>query len=452
MSPADSPGLLGPLFTTERMHDIFSDAARLQGMLDFEAALARAEAAAGLIPREAAEPIAASCRAELFDTRLLAGEAALAGNLAIPLVKALTALVARTDPAAARHVHHGATSQDVQDTGLVLQLRRALEALGGGLAALSAALTGQAERHRRTPLAGRTWLQQAAPVTLGLKAAGWLSAVERHRRRLREVRERVAVLQLGGAVGTLAALGPRALEVESLLAGALGLAVPDLPWHAHRDRVVEVATTLGLLVGTLGKIATDVALLMQTEVGEASEPEAPGRGGSSSLPQKRNPVGAAVARAAALRVPGLVSTMLAAMVQEHERGLGGWHAEWETLPEIARLAAGALEHVTVVISGLEVDGARMRRNLELTEGGIQAAAVATALAASLGREAAHARVAEAARRARAEGRPLAATLAEDEGVRAALPPGTLSRLLDPEAALGSSDALVERALAARERG
>jgi 3-carboxy-cis,cis-muconate cycloisomerase len=452
MTTTASAELLGPLFSSRRMLEIFSDAGRLQGMLDFEAALAGAEAAAGLVPRDAAAAIAAACRADLYDPGLLAHEAAIAGNLAIPLVKALTAAVARADPAAAGHVHRGATSQDVLDTGLVLQLRRGLEVLEGDLARLSEALAVLAERHRGTPMAGRTWLQQASPVTLGLKVAGWLCAIERHRRRLREARERAGVVQLGGAVGTLDALGPAALEVEAALAAALGLAVPDLPWHAHRDRLAEVATSLGLLVGTLGKIATDVALLMQTEVGEASEPDAPGRGRSSSMPQKRNPVGGAVARAAALRVPGLVSTVLAAMVQEHERGLGGWHAEWEALPEIARLAAGALERVTEVVEGLEVDAGRMRRNLELTEGGIQAGAVAAALAAAMGREAAHARVAEAVRRARAEGRGLRAVLAEDPAVRTALSPGALERALDPEASTGAASALVDRALAARQRG
>jgi 3-carboxy-cis,cis-muconate cycloisomerase len=449
MTTPAAPGLLGPLFTTDRMSEVFSDAARLQGMLDFEAALARAEAEAGLVPAGAAEAIAAGCRAELLDPGALAREAARAGNLAIPLVRALTDLVARADPAAARHVHLGATSQDAQDTGLVLQLRRALDAFDEGLAALSGSLARLAARHRDTPLAGRTWLQHAQPTTLGLKAAGWLDAVERHRERLREARPRVLVVQLGGGVGTLDVLGPRGLEVEAHLAEALGLGRPDLPWHAHRDRVAEVATLLGLLVGTLGKIATDVALLMQTEVGEAAEPEEAGRGGSTAMPQKRNPVAAAVVRAAALRVPPLVSTMLAALVQEHERGLGGWHAEWETLPEIARLAAGALDQVTRVADGLEVDAARMRRNLEATEGGIQAAAVAGALAGRLGREAAHARVAELVRRARREGRPLGEVLREDEAVRGALSPAELDRALDPAASTGLAGALVDRALAAR---
>ena len=433
------------------MAEVFSESARLQGLLDFEAALARAETRAGLIPAEAAAGIAASCRAELFDLHALARAASLAGNFAIPVVNALTELVGRTDPRAARYVHWGATSQDAQDTGLVLQLRRALQVLEEELTRAANTLARLADRHRATVLAGRTFLQHAQPITLGLKCAGWLSALERHRARLAATRRHTLVLQLGGAVGTLDALGPRALEIAALLAESLRLEVPDLPWHAHRDRLAEVATTLGLLVGTLGKIGTDVALLMQTEVAEAFEPSAPGRGGSSSMPQKQNPVGSVVARAAALRVPGLVSVMLSAMVQEHERGLGSWHAEWETLPEIAQLAAGALEQLNQVLEGVQIDEARMRRNLEITEGAIQAGAVAAALSQRLGRQEAHERVAEAVRRAAAQGRRLRDVLGEDREILAALPASELDRLLDPRQAIGVADALVDRVLAARRK-
>lgn len=452
MSTGASIGLLDPLFTTDRMAEVFSDAARLQGVLDFEAALARAEARAGLIPAEAATAIAASCRAELFDLQSLGRAASLAGNFAIPVVNALTQLVGRTDAPAARYVHWGATSQDAQDTGLVLQLRRALDLLEQDLTRAADTVAQLADRHRGTALAGRTFLQHAQPITFGLKCAGWLSALERHRARLAETRRRALVLQLGSAVGTLDALGPRALEIASLLAESLRLDVPDLPWHGHRDRLAEVATTLGLLVGTLGKIGTDVALLMQTEVAEAFEPLAPGRGGSSSMPQKHNPVGSVVARAAAMRVPALVSVMLSAMVQEHERALGSWHAEWETLPEIARLTAGALDQLNQVLEGLQIDEARMRRNLELTDGAIQAGAVAAALSQRLGRQEAHERVAEAVRRAAAQGRRLREVLGEDRAIQAALPASELDRLLDPREAIGMAEALVDRALATRRRG
>jgi 3-carboxy-cis,cis-muconate cycloisomerase len=449
MSTPEAGRLLDALFTTERMRAIFSDRGRVQGMLDFEAALARAEARVGVIPPPAAAAIAACCRAELFDTAALAQGTALAGNPAIPLVRALTALVARDEAEAAGYVHWGATSQDAMDTGLALHLRDALDALAADLARLSAALARIAETHKRTPLAGRTWLQQAVPVTFGLKAAGWMSAVERERERIAALRPRALVIQFGGAAGTLAALGDRGLDVAAALAEELRLGLPDLPWHAQRDRVAEVATTLGLLVGTLGKMARDLALLAQTEVGEAREPDAPGRGGSSTMPQKRNPVAASVALAAAVRVPALVSTMLAAMAQEHERGLGGWQAEWETLPEICALAAGALEQMARTMEGLEVDATRMLANLDLSGGLILAEAAAMALARHVGRARAHELVEQASRRAVAQGRHLREALAEDAEVRAHLSIEELGRAFDPGNYLGVAAELVDRALAAR---
>src|SRR5437763_1650543 len=299
------------------------------------------------------------------------------------------------------------------------------------------------------PLAGRTWLQQGPPVTLGLKAVGFLSAVERHRVRLGELKGRALVLQLGGAVGTLAAFDARGMDVASAVAQALGLALPDVPWHAQRDRVAEVATTLGLLVGTLGKLARDVSLLMQTEVGEAAEPSATGRGGSSTMPHKRNPVGSAVILAAAIRVPALVSVMLSAMVQEHERGLGGWHAEWETLPEICVLAAGALAQAIIIVEGLQVDAARMASNLELTRGLTLAEAVATARGEKLGKSEAHALIEEASARALAEGKSLRESLDVDPRVTEHLSGPELERLLDPRHYLGEAERLVARALPAR---
>jgi 3-carboxy-cis,cis-muconate cycloisomerase len=441
--------LLDPLFTTDRMRAVFSDRGRLQGMLDFEAALARAEARAGVVPAPAVAQIAAQCRADAFDLGELARGSALAGNTAIPMVKALTALVAKHDEAAARFVHWGATSQDAMDTGLVLQLREALGLIDADLARLSAVLAGLADEHRRTVLAGRTWLQQATPVTFGLKAAGALSAIERHRARLRELRPRVLVLQFGGASGTLAALGADGLKVAAALAEELKLGLPDVPWHAQRDRLAEAATALGLLVGTLGKIARDVSLLMQTEVGEAFEPAAAGKGGSSTMPHKRNPVGCAAVLAAAIRVPGLVSVMLTAMVQGHERGLGDWHAEWETLPEICCLAAGALAQLVQVLDGLELDPARMAENLEATRGLVLAEAVTMALGAKIGRLPAHHLIEDACRRAAKAERHLREVLGEDAEVRKHLSADDLQRLLDPANYVGLAEALVDRALAAR---
>lgn len=451
MDATRSQRLLDPLFTTEAMRGIFSDHGRLQAMLDFEAALARAEARVGALSASAAAAIGAQCRAELFDLDALASAAAQAGNPAIPLVTALTALVAARDAAAAGFVHWGATSQDAMDTGLVLQLRAALAAIAADLARLSAALATLAETHAQTVLVGRTWLQQGPPVTLGLKAAGALSAVERHRLRLAELRGRVAVLQFGGAVGTLAALGEQGLEIAAALADELQLALPDVPWHAQRDRIAEVATTLGLVVGTLGKLARDVSLLMQSEVGEAAEPAAPGRGGSSTMPHKRNPVGSAVVLAAAARVPALVSIMLAAMVQEHERGLGGWHAEWDTLPEICTLASGALAQAIAIVEGLEVDRARMDANLERSGGLILAEAVAMALGEKLGKMQAHQLVQEASARAARERRRLHDVLAADARVTAHLSAAALAQLLDPRGYTGQAQRLVARALAARRK-
>lgn len=450
MSLVDAPGLTDALFTTEAMHALFSDRSRLQGMLDFEAGLARAEALAGVIPIAAAPAIAAQCRAELFDIPALSRASANAGNPAIPLVKALTSLVAQHDADAARYVHWGATSQDAMDTGLVLQLRAALDLVSGDLATLSMALAALAQSHAQTTQSGRTWLQQATPVTLGLKAAGALSAIERHRARIDALRPRIAVLQFGGATGTLASFGEQGLAVADALAKDLGLALPDVPWHTHRDRVAEVATTLGLIVGTLGKIARDVSLMMQTEVGEAFEPAAAGRGGSSTMPHKRNPVGSAVVLAAAQRVPALVSTMLSAMVQEHERGLGGWHAEWETLPEICTLTAGALAHTIGTMQALDVDTSKMATNLQITGGLTLAEAVSMALAAHVGKEAAHEIVERACRDSIRLRRPLLAVLDADTSVRAHLSTQDLERLLDPRNYTGSASVFVERALAARQ--
>ncbi len=439
--------LLDPLFRWEAVDQSFSDRARLQGMLDFEAALARAEASTGVIPAAAAPAIGTKCRTELFDVPALARAGALSGGPAIPLVKQLTALVAIDDAGAARFVHWGATSQDALDTGFLLQARGALFQIHGELERLSAALAKLARKHAGTPVAARTWMQQALPTSFGLIAAGWLDAVDRNAARMVEVRHRTLVLQFGGAVGTLAALGGRGLDVARALGAELQLPVPDLPWHAHRDRMAELATSLALLAGTLGKIARDISLHMQTEVAEVFEPAGEGRGGSSTMPHKRNPVVSAVVLAAAARVPGLVSTMLGAMVQEQERGLGGWHSEWETLPEIFQLTGGALHHLADAVSGLEIDATRMAENLELTRGLIFAEAVQMALGPALGRLPAHDLVQASAKRALAEKRSLRDVLAENPQVSKHLPTAELDRLFDPRQYLGSAQALIDRVLA-----
>ncbi|HET9045673.1 MAG TPA: 3-carboxy-cis,cis-muconate cycloisomerase [Casimicrobiaceae bacterium] len=439
--------MLDMLFTTDAMRAIFRDTARVQGMLDFEAALARAEAAVGVIPAAAALSIVQCCDANEFDFAALAAGARTAGNIAIPLVAALTHRVAELDPEARGYVHWGATSQDAIDTGLVLQLRDALALIDDDLDRFASALAAQIRHHRATPIVGRTWMQQAVPVTFGLKLAQVLAAVDRHRERIATLRPRMAELQFGGAVGTLASLGTRGIDVETALAADLRLEVADTPWHTQRDNLCEVAATLGLIVATTGKLARDIALLAQTEVAEAFEPSAPGRGGSSTLPHKRNPVGAAIALAAAVRVPNLVATMLSAGVQEHERGLGNWPAEWDALPEICMLAAGALDAMTGVVAGLDVDAAKMRANLDVSRGQIFAEAVQMALAPALGRDAAHALVGTLCKRAAAEGRHLRDAVRGEPQVRAILDDAALDAIFDPARYLGVADAFIDRALA-----
>jgi 3-carboxy-cis,cis-muconate cycloisomerase len=439
--------LLDPLFRSQAVEKIFSNRATLQGMLDFEAALARAETRAGFIPASAAPAIGAKCRAELYDMTVLARAAAQAGNLAIPLVKQLTVLVAQKNKDAARYVHWGATSQDAIDTGRVLQLRQALALFSTELDLFAVVLGELVHKNRATLVAARTWMQQALPTTFGLKAAGWLDAIDRHRTRLSETQERCLVLQFGGAVGTMAALGARGLDVSANLAKELQLPLPELPWHSHRDRMAEIATTLGLCMGTLGKIARDISLHTQTEVGEVFEPSADGRGGSSIMPHKRNPVTCAVVLSAAARVPPLVNTMLAALVQEQERGLGGWHAEWETLPDIVRLTAGALHHLTTTVSELEIDPERMRQNLDVTHGLIFAEAVTMSLAEKMPRSEADELVQQACKRAQSDSRDLRAILAQHAIVKSNLSDAELDRLFTSAKYLGVADQLIDRVLA-----
>jgi 3-carboxy-cis,cis-muconate cycloisomerase len=438
--------LLGPLFDDADVAAVFSAQGQLAALLEVEVALARALAGAGVIPAAAVGPIAGAARAPWYDPEALAAETAGAGNVVIPLVRALTERVAAADPEAARWVHWGATSQDIQDTALVLQLGRAVPRVLASLARAAGAAADHARRHARTPMAGRTWLQQAAPITFGLKAAGWCDALDRTGARLAEAHSRAATLQLGGATGTLAALGADALAVADAMARDLGLAAPALPWHAHRDRVAALAAALGIAAGALGKIGRDLALLSQTEVAEVHEAAA---GGSSTMPQKRNPVGATVAIAASIRAPGLVATALAAMGQEHERGAGGWQAEWETIPALVRLTGGAARAIAGALETLVVDPERMRANLDLTQGLDASEAASFALARVLGRQPAHRLVQAAAARAAAENRPLVDVLAVDPDVSGRWSRADLERLLDPAAHLGSAEALVARVLASR---
>ena len=441
--------LLDGLFATAAIARLFDDRARLQAMLDFEAALARAEAAVGVIPAEAAPAITAACDATRFDLGAIGRAAADGGNMAIPMVKALTAAVGGD---AGRYVHWGATSQDAIDTGFMLQASSGLDLLVADLTAIGDALDALAARHGATVMPGRTFLQHALPVSFGLKAAGWLSGITAARTEVAHVRATALAVQFGGAAGTLASLGDKGPAVASRLSAELGLSLPPLPWHGDRSRVARIASALGLAAGALGKIALDVALMMQTEVGEAFEPAAAGKGGSSTMPHKRNPVGATLALASARQAQALVPLALQAMVSEHERAIGGWHTEWVALPQAFRLTAAAAAQVRTIAEGLEVDAARMRQNLDRTQGLVLAERVMMALAPTLGRMPAHHRVEAATKRAVAEGATLHTVLAADAEILATLGADGLAALFEPEGYLGASDTFIAAARAEWRRG
>ena len=449
MSTHLSP-LLAPMLSSAAMRAVCDDLASLQNMLDFEAALARAEAATGVIPERAAAPIAAACRAESFDLAGLAEAAMRSGNLAIPLVKALTASVAKADPEASRYVHWGATSQDVIDTATMLTVRAGIDALLTDIDRAIAGFAGLARQHRDTPMVARTWLQHALPMPFGLKLAEYAAALHRSRQRLRRLRAETLALQFGGAAGTLAALGDKGILVSEKLAEVLKLPLPEAPWHTHRDRIAEAASVFAIIAGSCGKIARDVTLMMQTDVGEAFEPSGEGRGGSSTMPHKRNPVAAASALGAASMAPNLAATIFAAQVQEHERSAGPWHAEWPTLPTLMLVTSGALAAIVDLSEGLEVDAARMRANLDATCGLIMAEAVTFALAEKVGKSDAHHLIEAASKKAIADKKHLRDVLSADPKITAHLDAAKLAELFEPMAYQGASQALIDRLLASLE--
>jgi 3-carboxy-cis,cis-muconate cycloisomerase len=420
-----------PLFVPPAVREATGERAWVQAMLDFEAALARAQARAGLLPESVAEEVAAA----RVDVDELAAAGRASGNPAAALVDALPA-----------DAHRGATSQDVMDTAAALVARRTLPLIEGDLAGVAAACARLAAEHRGTPMAARTLLQQALPTTFGLKAAGWLVAVDEARSLLDGVALEV---ELGGAAGTLASLGDEGLRVLALVAEELGLDEPVLPWHTRRLRIGELGAALALTAGALEKIALDVTLLAQTEVGEVAESSAAGRGGSSTLPHKRNPVGASLAIACAHGARGAASVLIGAQAQEHERAAGAWQAEWDALSRALALCGGAAFNVRDALEGLEVRPDRMRANLELSGGLLLAEAVSTVLSERLGRSDAKALVAEVARRAVDGGRALRDELIADERIE--LSADEIDRALDPAGYLGSAEAFVDRALEAHSR-
>ena len=436
-----------PLQSSAAIRAILDDRARVQRMLDIEVALARAEAAVGIIPALAIDPIAAAGQAERYDLAALGAEAARGGNLAVALVKALTAEVAKTDAEAARFVHWGAANQDLIDTAQVLELRAAIDALVADLNRAIEAFTTLAGRHRRTATVGRTELQHALPMPFGLKLAGYAAALARSRERLRRLRKEALVLQFGGAAGTLAAFGQRGLEVADRLAALLDLPIADAPWHGHADRLAEVAAALAILTGTCGKIARDVALLMQTEVAEAFEPAHEAADASAILPQ-RNPTAAAGVLAAATIAPNLAAAVMACQVQEHERGLGAGQTQATVFPALLLVTSGATHAIAEIATGLDIDSDRMRRNLDMTAGLILAEAVVFALAPKIGPTEAQRIVEDARRKAIAEKRNLHDVMREDARVTAQLTPGELARLFELMGYQGAAQTFIDRQIGA----
>ncbi|WP_445115827.1 3-carboxy-cis,cis-muconate cycloisomerase [Acinetobacter sp. WZC-1] len=441
------------LFYQEDMLDIFSGEALLKYMIQAEVALAKAQARVGVIPQAAAEHIAGVADRqgiECLDLQQLATATALAGNLAIPFVKQLTEAVKAVDEEASGYVHWGATSQDIIDTACILQARDALNMIEAWLHQAYAVALQLTEKYRNQVMIGRTWLQQALPVSFGFKTARWASVFSRDLQRLAEMKPRVLTAQLGGAVGSLASLTVHGTAVVEAYAAELNLAVPVCSWHGERDRIAEIASTLAIIVGNTGKMARDWSLMMQTEIAELSEPAAPGRGGSSTMPHKRNPVAAASILAAANRVPALLSGIYAGMVQEHERGLGGWHAEWLALPEIFQLCAGALTRTVDVLQGMEIHPENMARNLECTHGLIMAEAVMMALAPKMGRLNAHHLVEKACQQAVAEQRHLRDVIRETvgkiDGISDDMTAEALAQIFNPESYLGNIQQQIDAVL------
>lgn len=431
--------LINCLATTNPLAEVFSDNSVLQAMLAFETALARAEAKVGIIPKGAADAIEAAAKEGGFDASELARRGLRAGTIAIPFVKALTEKVNSKDSNSSGFVHWGATSQDVTDTALVLLLKRAHSLIFADLARLEAALSQMSERHKDTVMLGRTLLQPAPPITFGLKAGGWLGAVRRSRVRLDRAFQETAVLQFGGASGTLAALGDKGLPVGRALADELGLAYPDAPWHTQRDRLATFVTTCAVLTGSLGKMARDISLMMQTEISEAAEPGGEGRGGSSTMPNKQNPIASVLTLAAAHRVPGLVASFLFSMVQEHERAAGGWQAEWPTVAAVVEATGLAAASMAEAAGGLSVSGERMRANINGTKGVVFAERAAMLLVPALGRDAAHELIQKASQLSVKEKRRFSEVLAEMPEVVRVLDKQTLRAMEDPAEYLGVAE-------------
>jgi 3-carboxy-cis,cis-muconate cycloisomerase len=437
------------IFSTPQMREVFSDEARTGYYLEIEAALARAQARLGIIPQEAAREIERQCRIENIDLARLKQQTERIGYPILGVVQQIVGLCA---DGLGEWCHWGATTQDITDTGAIMQIRAALDLVEQDMEAIATALADLARRYRDTPMAGRSNLQQAVPLTFGFKMAALLAAMQRHRERLAQLRPRVLVGEFGGAVGTLASLGDSGLEVQAALMQELRLGQPEIAWHTVRDRIGEVACFLGLVTGTLGKISMDVKLLMQTEVAEVYEPFHEARGSSSTMPQKRNPISCLYIHSTVALVRQHVAALLEAAVADHERSTGPWEIEWIALPEIFLLAAGALSQTRLLVEGLEVDAERMRANLDLTHGMIVSEAVMMGLGPHLGRQRAHDLVYDICRKVAATGEPLRELLAQNAEISKHLSRAELAKMCDPAGYLGLAGAMVDNVLAREPRG
>jgi len=436
------------IFCTEGMRRVFSDEQRVAFYLEFEAALARVQARLGIIPARAAQEIERTCRSETIDFARLKQQTERIGYPVLPVVQQI---VEKCPDGLGEWCHWGATTQDITDTAAVMQIRDALLLVEQDLRAISASLADLARRYRDTPMAGRSNLQQAVPITFGYKIATLLAAMQRHRARLKELRPRVLVGEFAGAAGTLSSLGGDGLKVQAALMAELGLGQPEIAWHTVRDRIAEVGCFLGLVTGTLGKLAMDVKLLMQTEVAEVFEPFHQARGSSSTMPQKRNPISCLYIHSTAALVRQQAASLMEAAVADHERSTGPWEIEWIALPEVFLLASGCLAQSRDLVAGLQVDEARMRANLDLTHGMVVSEAVMMGLGPKLGRQRAHDIVYDVCRKVAATGRPLLDLLLEDREIAGAATRAELAALTDPANYLGLAGEMVDRVLTEEQK-
>jgi 3-carboxy-cis,cis-muconate cycloisomerase len=434
-------------FGTPRMREVFSDYAQVGRYAEVEIALAKAEAKCGVIPADAAAAIASKTDISAFDFDLFRQETDNVGYPILPLVHQMSKQCGE----AGRYVHWGATTQDIMDTAVVLQLREGLQIVEEDIAALRIILADLSKRYRDTPMAGRTHLQQALPVTFGYKTAIWLAMFDRHAERLAQLKPRVLVGQFAGAAGTLASLGDKGFEVQQGLCEELGLGVPVSTWHVARDAFAEVVNFLALVTGSLGKIATDIMIMASTEFAEVYEPFVKGRGASSTMPQKRNPISSELMLAAAKAVRQHAGLMLDASIQDFERATGPWHAEWIAVPESFVLTAGALHQAKFALGGLIVDEAQLTKNLDISRGLIVAEAVMMGLAPQLGRQEAHDVVYDACRRANEQHISLRDALSADANVTSRIDRATIERLTSPGNYLGLAPQMVDRVLASKPR-